>query len=169
MRRVKTLHLIRHAKSSWDKPGLTDLERPLNARGKRACSLMAENIVSAGCTFEHVYTSCAFRAIATIKGINNSLDSQRIRWKVDEDLYTFNSQRLLRWCQALDDSLYDVVAIVHNPAITDFCNEMAELYIDNIPTCAYVQLSFAERKWRDIRPGSGKLVTLFSPKMLKLN
>lgn len=162
---MKTLHLIRHAKSSWKNPGLADIERPLNERGRKACILMAEPILDAGCHFEHVYCSIARRAHMTIQGIDEALPGTQIEWELVESLYTFSSSSLLDWIRGLDDAVDEAVLIGHNPAFTDLVNELGNQFIANLPTCGYVQLQLEPRSWRNAGQNSGKLETFLSPKM----
>jgi phosphohistidine phosphatase len=164
---VKTLHLIRHAKSSWNHPGLSDAERPLNERGEKACRAMARPIMEAGCSFEHVFCSMAKRTRMTIEGIAETLPHPGIKWQVEEQLYTFSSQALLGWIHQLDDALDEVVTIGHNPATTDFCNAMGDRFIPNVPTCGYVQLRFELDSWRTLAPGSGRTLAFLGPKLLR--
>ena len=163
---MKTLILLRHAKSSWGQPGLSDVERPLNSRGKEACGRMAGPIWEAGCRFQDVFCSVATRAQMTIEGITGALGEASIRWEVDSELYTFSSSQLLDWVRRLDDALEDVVAVGHNPAMTDFCNSVGNGFIHNMPTCGYAQIRFAKDSWREIGPGAGKLVAFLTPKTL---
>lgn len=164
---MKTLHLIRHAKSSWAESFLSDAERPLNARGHKACRIMAQPILNEGCSFEHVFCSTAQRAQSTIEGIAEALPQHKIRWTLDESLYTFSSRDLLRWVRALSDGLNDVVIIGHNPGLTDFCNEIGDRHIVNVPTCAYAQLAFPEDTWSSVGQESAKTVSFITPKLVK--
>lgn len=164
---MKTLHLIRHAKSSNGGAAVSDIDRPLNNRGKRSCQIMAQHIVDAGCDFDNVFCSTAKRAQMTIMGINQALEDKDIKWSLDDDLYTFDSQAILQWCQRLDDSLNNVVVVGHNPALTEFCNYVGDRYIENMPTCGYVQLSIHSGCWRDLGVKSGKLVNFLVPPMFK--
>jgi len=127
---------------------------------------MAEPILDAGCSFENVFCSIAQRAQSTIEGLSDSIPGQEITWQLDEDLYTFSWQQLLRWIHQLDDSLSNVVIVGHNPAMTYLCNEMGNQYIQNVPTCGYAQLAFPANTWCDLSPSSGKLVTFLTPKMV---
>ena len=151
---MKKLHLIRHAKSSWEDSSLADIDRPLNSRGIRSCQAIAPEIIKAGCHFEHTYCSPAVRAQSTIEQISRRITQQDIHWQIDENLYTFSSQALMTWCHNLDNSISEVVLIGHNPAITDFCNDACDQYIDNIPTCSYVQLIFSQNTWKDLSANS---------------
>lgn len=164
---MKTLHVIRHAKSSWAESFLSDAERPLNARGHKACRLMAQPILNEGCSFENVFCSTAQRAQSTIEGIADSLPDHDIRWELDQNLYTFSSRDLLRWVRVLSDRLNDVVIIGHNPGLTDFCNEIGDRHIMNVPTCAYAQLEFPTESWQSIGPESAKTVSFITPKLVK--
>ena len=161
----KKLHLIRHAKSSWDNPDLTDFQRPLNQRGRKNCKVMAEPIIKAGCSFENVFCSPAKRAEETIEQIASCLHQNSITWQKDEDLYTFSFNKLLSWCKNLDDNLSDVVVIGHNPALTQFCNVIALANLTNLPTCAYACINFdGGVSWRDLTEGIGTLEVLLTPK-----
>lgn len=162
---MKKLHLIRHAKSSWKDSSLADIDRPLNKRGLESCQIMAQQILNAGCDFKHVFCSTAVRAQATIEHISQSLIDRNIQWHLDDALYTFNNQDLFLWWQTLDDSIPEVVMIGHNPAITDFCNEVSDSDIDNIPTCGYVQLAFDQNLWRDLSEKSTRQLHFLKPKM----
>ncbi len=163
---MKTLHLIRHAKSSWDHPGLADIDRPLNERGKKSCRVMADAIADAGCDFDNVYCSPAVRAQATIAGLSKALSLGEIDWQVEDDLYTFHAEDLMSWCRNLEEGLTSVVVVGHNPALTEFCNRLSGADIDNIPTCGYVQLAIDIDDWLELATDAAELVTFISPKML---
>ncbi len=164
---MKTVHLIRHAKSSWKDPSLSDLERPLNNRGYKSCQLMAEPIVRAGCNFDKVFCSIAKRAQMTIQGINQALQDREIEWELDDSLYTFSSHNLFLRCREMDNSQADVVLVGHNPAMTDFCNTMGNRYIENMPTCGYAQLAFPQESWEALSPGTAEVVAFLTPKMFR--
>lgn len=164
---MKTVHLIRHAKSSWKDFSLSDVERPLNKRGIRACRIMAEPILGAGCHFDKVYCSIATRAQMTIEGISRALMNREIEWELDDSLYTFSSHNLFHLCRELDDSLNDVVLVGHNPAMTEFCNIMGNLTIAKLPTCGYAQLRFPQKTWESLTPGSAETVAFLTPKNIR--
>ena len=164
---MKTIHLIRHAKSSWNHPGLSDAERPLNKRGEAACGIMAPQILKAGCQFETVHCSIARRAQMTIEGISAALPDQSITWSSESSLYTFNSQDLLDYCRNLDDHLSSIVLVGHNPAMTGFTNGMGDQFIGNLPTCGYVQMELPAESWSELTPESGKTKTILTPKMFR--
>ena len=162
---MKTLHIIRHAKSSWSVPGLADIDRPLNARGLRSSKLMAEKIKLAGCNFRHVFCSPARRAQMTIQIIADSLVDRDIQWVTDEALYTFSQDALVEWWRGRSNALDEVVMVGHNPAITEFCNLIGDLSSDNVPTCGYVQLMFPGGRWGEIGRGTASSIEFLYPKM----
>lgn len=168
---MKKIHLIRHAKSCWSDPLLTDIERPLNERGINTACFMVSHIFSSGCSFKQVYCSPAIRAQSTLTLFNEALSKVNIQWQVDKDLYTFNSHDLMRWCRKLDDSIQEVVIVGHNPALTDFCHHLAQNYaVKNIPTCGYVQLvTRSENSWQDISHTVFEISHFLKPKKLKPN
>ncbi|WNO09059.1 SixA phosphatase family protein [Teredinibacter sp. KSP-S5-2] len=162
---MKYLHLIRHAKSSWRDPGVPDVNRPLNKRGRASCALMAEKIAQSGCAFNHVYCSPAVRAQSTIERILTELAIGSDVFRIDDQLYTFDHMDLVYWLRELEDEASSIVIVGHNPAFTELHNYLAEAEIENIPTCGYVQLILDIENWRDIRANSGKQSVFIYPKM----
>ncbi len=160
---MKQLFLLRHAKSSWKKPQLDDIDRPLNGRGKRACSLMAPHI--AGINLSTVYCSPARRAHDTIKGVAAARLPGDIVWHIEKALYTFDAEEVLHFCQSLDDELASAVIVGHNPALTDLCNDLTRAGIANIPTCGFVEMQLAVDHWRDVISGCGSLQAFLYPKL----
>lgn len=165
---MKKIHLIRHAKSSWKDDSLTDIDRPLNTRGIRTCRFMARHIYNAGCCFDNVFCSPAVRAQSTIELISRLIREINIEWNTDAELYTFDSENLFKWFGSHDESISELLMIGHNPALTDFCNELSNSNISNIPTCGYVQLTIRKDcHWREISEVSAELTTFLRPKALK--
>lgn len=164
---MKKIHLIRHAKSSWKNPRLADIDRPLNKRGMSTSAFMASPIHKAGCQFTHVFCSPAVRAQSTIATIASCLPEINIEWQTDNALYTFDSNDLYQWCQSLDELISELVIIGHNPAFTDFCNELSHSHIRNIPTCGYAQLTtHSNNTWQQISTTHFELTTFIRPKKL---
>ena len=162
---MKKLLLLRHAKSSWNDPQLKDIDRPLNGRGKRACALMAPHII--GAHFRPVYCSPAKRARRTIEGVAATQPAGNVKWQIEDALYTFDAAEVLLFCRQLDDRLSSAVIVGHNPALTDFCNDVTQADIANIPTCGYVVMQLAINRWLDIANGCGTLQAFLYPKLYK--
>lgn len=164
---MKSLYIIRHAKSSWSDPNLSDHDRPLNPRGERDKEVMAKFIKAHFGDIEMLFTSSATRALDYAACISKHTD---VALEVDEDLYTFSSARLLDYIDRLAANL-DVVALVtHNPAATEAINHLANWAADeklvNLPTAAIAKLEFAVDHWRNLPANSGHVVDYAKPKAL---
>lgn len=161
---MKTLYLLRHAKSSKDNPALKDFERPLAERGIRDLPVIAERFKSKKGRVDCIICSPAVRTKITAK-----MFAERVGFPSDEigsnpELYFAGSNMFLKAASLLDDE-YDAAMLVgHNPAITEFANEMAGGDIKNIPTCGLVQLALPIDAWAEIEFSSAELVDFDYPK-----
>ena len=144
---MKTLILIRHAKSSWKNPGLPDRARPLNKRGKRDAPVMGEHLAERGIEVERVISSPATRALATAEAIALEIGFPWDEIIADERLYHADEFELLEVIQGLDDYLDCVMCFGHNPGLTALVNHLSPYYIDNLPTCGVVELRFDVDTW----------------------
>lgn len=164
---MKRIHLLRHAKSSWGDSSIEDVDRPLNDRGIKTAEFMASEITKAGCSFQHVFCSSALRAQSTIRLMSEQLPEENIQWHTEEDLYTFDSNRLHAWCRLINNSISDVMIVGHNPALTNFCIQLTHQDIGYMPTCAYAQLTATEAfKWSDVSEEKFKLTAFLKPKKI---
>ena len=148
---MKKLHLLRHAKSAWDQPQLTDFERGLNKRGRRDASRMGAALAT---RLEPMvmHVSRARRAQLTLEGLCAGWPALAALAHVSEDaLYTFDAEDLVDWLvqrPGMDDALF---LIGHNPALTDLVNRLVGHHcLENLPTCGYAELSLPIAKWRDL-------------------
>lgn len=166
---MKTLHLIRHAKSSWKNEYLADIDRPLAPKGIRSCTIMAHEIAKTGCDFANVFTSPAQRARETIERIAGNLRDRSFTWTVAEELYTFSARDLLAFCRNnLPANINQAVIVGHNPALHEFCNWMiAEPIIEKLPTCAYARMSMDADAWTGAGPRRMRLTAFLTPKMFR--
>ncbi|WP_428737464.1 SixA phosphatase family protein [Sulfurimonas sp.] len=155
---MKTVILIRHAKSSWKDIDVDDFDRPLNKRGKREAPIMAEHLKSHNIAIEKIFSSPAKRAKKTAKIFSEILD---VEVEYYDELYDPFEEEIL---ELINEQLgeHDVIAIVsHNPELTDLCNMLSDQEIDNIPTSAYVILESEEE---EIDENSCKVVDFAYPK-----
>lgn len=161
---MKTLLLIRHAKSSWKDPVLTDLQRPLKKRGIRNASDMAGRLAALDHAVEQVFTSPARRAIETLELMTEATGFGRDATQVLADLYSFDYDDVMLTLRKLDDRWQSVAVVGHNPAITDLVNFLALEHIANIPTCGIALLRLDIDQWAEMRAGCGKLTHYDFPK-----
>ena len=164
--RMKTLYVIRHAKSSWENEDLSDFERPLNERGKRDAPRMGKRLKEKGIIPDLMLSSPAKRAYSTAKRIAEALSYSKDRIKTDQRLYHADEEEIFNCLTSIKDK-HDVVLLFgHNPGLTDFVNAMAEEdnYIDNVPTCGIVCLSLPIESWKELAFGKAKFVFFDYPK-----
>ena len=161
---MKTLTLIRHAKSTHSLPGLADIDRPLNERGEAAATLMGARLREANFDFDAVFCSRARRAQQTAAGI--FCDDWAKRVEIAPRLYTFEETDLYRFIELLEPTLNSVVIVGHNPATTMLINDLCRSNIANVPTCGIAQIALEIENWFDVAPGTGKLINYDFPKRL---
>lgn len=164
---MKVLHLMRHAKSSWNKPEQADLDRGLNKRGKRDAPRMGEAL-SRRMAPMSVAVSPARRAQLTLAGLCDGWPALRKqRHCTEANLYTFSADDLLEWIAVQGDDRRRLFLIGHNPALTDLVNYViGEGDLDNLPTAGYVELALAIDHWRDLRAACGLMPYSLFPKQL---
>jgi phosphohistidine phosphatase len=160
---VRTLTLLRHAKSSWKNPALTDMERPLNKRGRREADAMAQRVVEHGATFTTVFASPARRSRETLARMLLALPAQDAILTFDQAFYTFERDGLLNALKSLDDGLQDVMVVGHNPAIDETLRWLTGETFDGFPTAACAQLTFTLPRWTKLHEGCAELMWLLTP------
>lgn len=163
---MKTLYLLRHAKSSWDDPDLKDFERPLAARGISDLPLMAERFVARNARLDCIICSPAVRTKTTAKMFAKQIGFPSDEIGSNPELYFAGSNMFLKAASLLDNEYESAMLVGHNPAITEFVNEMAGSDIDNIPTCGLVQLLLPIDAWSEIEFSKAELVGFDYPKKL---
>ena len=163
---MKTLCLLRHAKSSWDNLLLSDHQRPLAARGISDCKLMAPIVFNENIHYDQVYVSDAKRADETITRINKAAKANA-HWHYCQQVYTFKACSLLDFCQQLDTQNNTVLIVGHNPAITELVNILTASKIANIPTCSWAKITGNIKNWEELKENTMRLEALITPKHLK--
>jgi phosphohistidine phosphatase len=165
---MKTIYLIRHAKSSWDDPQMDDFERPLNKRGKKDAPNMAKRLKEKRVTPDFMLSSPATRALDTCKEFASILDYDKDKIKTEKRLYHASEDQILTVIRELKDRERDEEEVVllfgHNPGMTEFANMMLNESIDNIPTCGIVKAHLKIDRWKDASFGCGELAFMDFPK-----
>ena len=164
---MKTLHLVRHAKSSWDQPALADRDRVLNARGRRDAPRMGRALARRMRPMPAA-VSPARRAQLTLEGLcagwPELADAAHV---TTEALYTFSYSDLIDWIAEQHDQLDALFLIGHNPALTDLVNVITGEYtLDNLPTAGYVQLTAHIDHWSELERGGGRVEQSLFPKQI---
>lgn len=161
---MKTLLLVRHAKSSWKEPALTDLQRPLKKRGIRNAMEMGQRISKLSHGVQRVFTSPAQRAMQTVDLITEAGGFSPHILEVSPDLYSFDYDDVMLYLRNLDDQWQSVAVVGHNPAITDLVNFLALDHIANIPTSGIALLELDINTWKDLKAGCARLQHYDFPK-----
>lgn len=149
---MKNLILIRHAKSSWDAP-LIDHDRPLCNRGINDAHLISEAIKEILPKSNLIWSSTAKRASETAMILAQNIGWPHDQIIFDSKLYTFDGSQLAKNIKNCEDGYENVIVFGHNDAITDFVNTFGCLYVDNVPTCGVVKISFDVKQWALIKKG----------------
>lgn len=163
---MKTLYIIRHAKSSWDDTDRSDFERPLNDRGKRDAPRMGGRLKEKGINPDLILASPAKRALSTAKRIAKAIGYPKDRIKTDRSLYHAHEETMLSILQEMKDKYNTVFLIGHNPGLTDFVNSLRndEMDLDNVPTCGIVAFKLPIESWKQLTWGSGGILFFDYPK-----
>ena len=155
---------MRHAKSSWSEPALKDFSRPLAKRGLDDIPVMASRFLARGCTLDAIVNSPAVRTETTARLFASAIGLPADRVTNDDSLYFAGAPMLLRAIALFDDDFSGVMLVGHNPAITDFVNELANLTVDNVPTGGLLQFELEIERWKQIALDSARLVEFDYPK-----
>jgi len=160
---MKTLFLIRHAKSRRDDPAMPDKDRPLNDRGKRDAPKMGERLAKRDVKPNLILSSPARRALKTAEIIAKKLDYKLKDIVVDNRLYAVEADDLLRVIRGLGDKAERVMLFGHNPELTELAHRLSSK-ITHMPTCAVAEFTFDAKSWSYIGKGKPSSVTLDYPK-----
>jgi phosphohistidine phosphatase len=160
---MKTLYLVRHAKSSWDESELKDEDRPLADRGERDAPEMGRRLAKGGARIDLILSSPAERARATAMIIAKKLGYKRKHIVVDERLYPGRADELLLVIRSLNDKLERVMLFGHNPALLELAHHLSR-EITRMPTCAVATLEFDAESWAAVGARTLERTALDYPK-----
>jgi phosphohistidine phosphatase len=161
---MKTLLIVRHAKSSWNDPSLTDFERPLNKRGKRDAPFMAELIRNKNIKPEIIISSPARRAITTARNFAEAAGYAAADIQTEPAIYDDGPRAITSILKAIDDDTDTAYIFGHNPDFTYLATYLTGEHFDNVPTCGCVCIEFDMESWTDIEEENGRLIFFEYPK-----
>lgn len=161
---MKSLFLVRHAKSSWKFPELDDFERPLNKRGKTDAPLMGKLLKSKKVHPDIILSSSAIRAASTAKIIAKALAYPVEDILLKNEIYDAGIPELMQTIQAIDDNFGSALLVGHNPGLTFLANYLADHMVTNIPTCGIYAMELDISKWNQTGIKCGKFTFLDFPK-----
>jgi phosphohistidine phosphatase len=160
---MKTILILRHAKSSWKHPELSDHDRPLNKRGKREGPQVGEHLRAQGLQPDIILSSTAVRAQATAQAAAEGCGYEgEIRYI--PDLYRADIEDFMGILQGLEEAVNTVMVVGHNPDLEMLLSFLTE-EDESLPTAALAQVELPIESWRELDPDKrGKLVHLWAPR-----
>lgn len=163
---MKTLYIIRHAKSSWGDFTLPDFERPLNERGKRDAPVMAARLVDKKIKIDVFISSPAKRALKTCKAFCKEYRYHDDNIQVKEELYHASVETFYKVVANIPDAHDSAAIFSHNPGITEFVNSLGtNVEVDNMPTSGVFGVSVSADNWRDFKSAEKKCILFDYPKL----
>lgn len=146
---MKTLYLVRHAKSSRDDPTLNDRDRPLNARGLDDASAMGKRLAKQRVKPDLIVSSPALRALTTAQQIAAEIGYPRKHILVDDQLYAARVADLLATIHDTDQKIGHLMLFGHNPEFSELASRLAGRPVD-MATCAMAEFDYDSRSWSDV-------------------
>lgn len=164
---MKTLLVLRHAKSSWDDPALDDHERPLNARGERDAPRMGRLARKKRLAAEVIVSSDALRARLTAQAMADAT-GYRGQILLDPRLYHASAAEILAVLRStVEHHVATVMIVGHNPGLEDVVAQLTG-ELESLPTAALAQIDLPIDRWPDLTTSTrGTLVGLWRPKELR--
>jgi phosphohistidine phosphatase len=169
---MKTLTLLRHAKSGWDDPVARDFDRPLNRRGRRAAATVGAEMKAQGLAFDRILASPARRVVETLEEVAQGYGP--IEPHYEERVYLAPPATLLELVRKTDDGVARLLVVGHNPGLEALALLLtrddggalrAELAV-KYPTGTVAEIGLPAASWRDVRPGTGRLLRFIRPRDL---
>ncbi len=165
---MKTIYIIRHAKSSWDTPNLMDHQRPIIEKGIKRTLLIGDYLAKNSIKTGLMISSDAVRAFETSKLIAEAIGYPIEKIKTDHRIYLEGARHLFDVLNDIPQKVDSVMIVGHNPTLTDFVNDFIDDSIDWLPTSGMVSISFETDDWKEIAGAGSTLNFAVYPKQLKV-
>lgn len=146
---MKTLIMVRHAKSDWGNETITDLLRPLNNRGYSDAQILAKQLAQKTAPPQLWLTSPAIRAYSTALLFAEAFNYDAEKLVLNKKIYEANVKTLQTIVTGIADNIETAFMFGHNPGFTKFFNQFSDAFADNIPTCGVISLSNDVLSWKD--------------------
>lgn len=162
---MKTVYIVRHAKSSWATPGQEDFDRPLNERGKTNAVMMAERLMEKNIIIDAFISSSAKRAFKTCKAFCKVYDKDEEEIILKDELYHAPFETYYDVISKADNSYKRIAVYGHNPGISDFVNTLvSNVSVGDMPTCAIFAVQANTDVWEDFEAAEKSLLFYDYPK-----
>lgn len=150
---MKTVYIVRHAKSSWEYKGIEDIDRPLKKRGIKDSYLVSSALSKKIKRPDVFITSSASRALSTAVIFSNVFGYPLSNLQIKKSLYSFSDGYLVKTIKALDDEFDSAIIFSHDHGINDFVNKFGNEFIPHVPTCGVIAIQFDNNHWKSIKKG----------------
>ena len=161
---MKSVLIVRHAKSSWDDPALSDFDRPLNERGKLDAPMMAKRLLERKVSIDAFISSPAKRAKKTATIFAREYGLRKDDVILFDDLYEPSTEDFYNAIEKAPAKAKAIALFAHNPGITDFVNSLSETRLDDMPTCAVFAVKVKIEKWSEFRQAAREFWFFDCPK-----
>ena len=161
---MKTLLVLRHAKSDWGNSSLRDFDRPLASRGERDAPRIGKALRKRGIIPDYIVSSPAARARATVQAVKTAGEiNEEVNF--DETIYGASSAELLKLIRSFPDVHACALIVGHNPGFEDLVGRLVASP-ERMPTAALACIELALDHWADVEDRKGRLLWLLTPKQL---
>ncbi len=150
---MKTLYIVRHAKSSWEYSGIEDIDRPLKKRGLKDAHLISKFLAKKIDRPDVFVSSSANRALHTAIIFCENLEYPLSNLQIKKQLYSFSDGYLVKTVNALDDGFNSAIIFSHDHGINTFVNKFGSQPISHVSTCGVIGIQFDEKHWKNIKKG----------------
>lgn len=161
---MKSLILVRHAKSSWDNVLQKDFDRSLNERGHRDAPMMARRLKERPVAIDAFISSPANRALTTAAYFAEAYSLKSKDIIQVPDLYHASIKAFYEVISKVDNAFSSIALFSHNNGITDFINTLTDTKIDDMPTCGIFAIKVKIDKWEDFLKADKEFWFFDSPK-----
>jgi len=160
---MKTVYLIRHAKSDWAAEA-ADFDRPLNERGKKDAPMMAIRLLERKAKIDRFVSSPAKRAFSTSWAFASAYNRKKEDIVLNQDLYMPAPDSFFNVISGFDNKDKAVAIFSHNNGITEFANLLGLVKLDNMPTSSVFAFSIKADDWKDVRTAEKQFMFFDYPK-----
>jgi len=163
---MKTLYLIRHAKSGWSEPNTSDFERTLSKKGKKDINTIGSYLALREINPKIILSSCALRAQQTTDLLAKKIGFSGTKYYLEE-LYLTSLSAIQEIIMVQESSVESMFIVGHNPQLHELANSLTDEHISKFPTLGVVAIEFDIEKWSEITSTKGKLDFFIFPKQFK--
>ena len=164
---MKTLLLLRHAKSSWQDSSLQDIERPLLEKGLKRSKLVIEYLLKHNVTVDLIISSPAVRAMATAEIFARALNYPIENIRQSRSIYFGDADSFSEHFFDVPANVKSMMLVGHNPALTSFANQLLTKKFDYLPTSGIVSVSFDTENWEHAMEAKRKVNFVVYPRMFR--